>query len=159
MVFIEWWLVRRVVYGLALIALGAFAFWRVRRKGPWPRLLTRSFSLGNALIGSLFVMVGIIPIGCLSYSPPIYSPNGRMAARIRTSDLGAIGGHNDVEVRSLHGFKQDDVFLGGCECVDRGDVRWLNSSELTISYSGDLRSCTSTASVKVHCIAKEKAAH
>jgi hypothetical protein len=159
MVFIEWWLVRRVCCGLALIAFGAFAFWLVRRKGPWPRLLTRSFSLGIALIGSLVVTVGILPIGCLSYSPSIYSPNGRMAARIRISDEGATGGEDTVEIRSLHGFKQDDVFLGGWASVDRDDIRWLSDSELTISYSGELVSCSNTASVKVRCVTNDKAAH
>jgi hypothetical protein len=159
MVFIEWWLVRRVAYGLALLALAAFAFWAVRRKGPWPRLTMRTLSIGIAIVGSLITLAGILPIGCLSYSPPIYSPNGRLAARIRISDEGATGGENTVEVRSLHGFKQGDVFLGGLASVDRGDIRWLSDSELTISYSGNLVSCLSTPAVIVHCIVSNKAAY
>jgi hypothetical protein len=136
MVFIEWWLVRRVCCGLMLIALGAFAFWLVRRKGPWPRLTIRTISIGIALVGVLVVLFWLSSIGYRTYSVPIYSPNGKIAARIRTGGTGGIGSANIVELWSLHGFKEDVVFNVGWGGIEPQDIRWINDSELMIIYHG-----------------------
>jgi hypothetical protein len=159
MVFVEWWLVRRIACGLAILALAALAYWLVRRQGRLLRLTMRTLSLGLALVGSLIAALGVLPMGCLSYSKPIYSPGGMEAARLRIADEGALGGGNTVEITSHYGLRHDDVFLGDWASVEPKDIRWLSDSELTISYTRELVSCSSTASVKVHCIAIDKAAH
>jgi hypothetical protein len=150
MAFIEWWIVRRVAFGLAMIALGAFAFWIVRRKGRWPRLLMRPLSLDCA--GGSY----------RTYSAPIYSPDGKTAARIRTGGTGGIGSANIVELWSRHGFEEDDVFDVGWGGIEPQDIRWNNDSELTITYHGYPNGpdwCSSTPAVNVHCMNADKSVH
>jgi hypothetical protein len=162
MAFIEWWIVRHVAFGLAMIALGAFAFWIVRRKGRWPRLLMRPLSLGIALVGAFIVVYWLGSIGYRTYSAPIYSPDGKTAARIRTGGTGGIGSANIVELWSRHGFEEDDVFDVGWGGIEPQDVRWNNDSELTITYHGYPNGpdwCFSTPAVKVHCMDADKSVH
>jgi hypothetical protein len=160
--FIEWWLVRRIVYGLAMIALGVFACQLVRRKEPLLRLTTRTLSIGVVLVGTLVVVFWVGSIGYRTYSAPIYSPNGKSAARIRTAGTGGIGSANIVELRSLHGFREDDVFDAGWGAIEPKDVRWLSDSELMITYHGYPDGpdwCSGTPAVKVRCINADKSAH
>lgn len=105
-------------------------------------------------LGALFALLTWGASGCQSYSTPLYSPNGKMAARIRTADEGALGGGTSVELFSAHGLDTNQLFQGGWRSVQPGDVRWTSDSELTISYEGEAYSCASAQTVKVRCTAK-----
>jgi hypothetical protein len=155
MLFVEWWLVRRFCFGL-LIAIGAIVVvWATRAKSWRLRLPILLLSLPTAIAGALFALLTWNAAGCQSYSSPLYSPNGRMAVRIRISDEGALGGSTSVELFSAHGFNTSEVFQGASLTVKPEDVHWKNDSELEIRYDGEIYSCSNAGIVKVHCAGKK----
>jgi hypothetical protein len=151
MIFIEWWIVRRVCYALLLIACATAAFWSVRKKR-WPiRLPVRILSAPATLLAVLFLLLQWKAAGCISYSSAVYSPDHRMAARIRTDDEGATGGNSTVELFDVHGLLQYDVYWGSWNSVEPGWVRWIDATHLRIEYDGTSYFCKSTRKVKVEC--------
>lgn len=151
MLFIEWWLIWRFIAGVLITLLAVFAFWAVEKRRLALQLPIRILSIPVAASGSLFALLTWGVSGCLSYSTPIYSPNHRNVARIRTDDEGATGGNTSVEIISFHGLKNEDVFWGSWRSVEPADIRWVGDSELAITYDGNLYSCSGTHAIKVTC--------
>jgi len=151
MLFIEWWLVQRLLIGV-LICAGAAAFFFGGRGGQnRPREVARSLAAPIGVLALLFVLLNIGAAGCQSYSIPIYSPDHQSAVRVRVANIGGPGGSTDVELFTARGFKTYSVFRGGWKTVEADDVKWVSDSELLVRYSGMMFGCESTDDVKVHC--------
>ena len=156
MLFVEWWLIGRICLGLLIIVLPTFSFWVVRNKRWQVRIPVRILSGFVGLCGVLTWMIMLVIVLAAwphVYSVPVYSPNGKMAARIddyNTSGFGAAD--NAVELFTLHGLKSDVVYLGEWNSVRTTDLRWRSDSELEIFYEGPPCECKSTRRVSVRCI-------
>jgi hypothetical protein len=153
--FIEWWHVELPCILLLIIGIGIVGFWLVRKKKSFVRIPVRFLSVSLALSGVLasllIVFVSLLPGN--EYSVPVYSPNGKMAARISDYNASGLGGaDSSVELFSYRGFKSDVVFSGEWKSVEAADLRWVSDSELEISYEGNVQRCTSANNVRVHCI-------
>ena len=73
--------------------------------------------------------------GAIRYSTPIYSPSGKLAARIEYSDGGATGGETYVELFWAHGFREQTLYEGEWMSVRPSDIKWNSSADLVIHYS------------------------
>ena len=118
------------------------------------RLFAWLFAYPFALLTGLLLILQVMAVGCLSYSPPLYSPDHLKAARIRTDDEGGLGGNTHVELFSNHGLSSTEVYWGGWLSVGLQDIRWLGNTELEIKHDGPVESCTDAPTVKVRCVAK-----
>jgi hypothetical protein len=98
-----------------------------------------------------------------TYSLPVYSPNRKMAARVRDCALGPLlGDFSEVELFSAHGFKSQVIVAGDLGFVEpSGEVtdlpsgknlRWTSDSELEVTVKGRNWLCTGTPAVKVRCV-------
>jgi hypothetical protein len=154
MFFIEWWVVRRFAILLALLAVSCVAIWLVRKQRRSLRIATAVLGSPIAVLATLFLGLQALAVGCLSYSEPVYSPDHRQAARVRTDDEGAIGGNSHVELFSKHGFSSTEVYWGEWRSVNAEDIRWLSDTELEIMHDGRMYECQSFSTVKVHCTPK-----
>jgi hypothetical protein len=68
-----------------------------------------------------------------TYSIPVYSPNRKMAARIRDYNLSGFGGaDSSVELFTAHGLRSRVVFFGEFKSLD--DARWIDDHHLLIRY-------------------------
>jgi hypothetical protein len=153
-VFIEWQSVVRVFVIVLMLTAGACGIWLVRMKR-WP------IRLPIRLLSSLLVLVGIL--GALffwgfpnpnSYSVPVYSPNGKIAARVYEYNASGFGGaDSSVELFAARGLKSRVVFFGEYGSVEIANVRWKSDSELEVSYHGRAYTCTGAFNVKVRCTA------
>jgi hypothetical protein len=162
MLFIEWWILRRIWLGLFMVALGAFGLWAVRNKvgGPRQRVLLSFARTICVLIGmlgasSLLLVWWVISTSHV-YSAPIYSPNRRMAARVDDYNAGGFGGaYDNVELFTGYGFRSEIVFSGGWNSIDSSSLRWKSDTELDILTRGSAAyDCASTVNVKVRCSPK-----
>jgi hypothetical protein len=153
MLFVEWWLVRRICLGLLIVAVPLFALWVVRhKKGPIGialRILSALVALCAAL-SWLFVLMMPWPH---VYSAPVYSPKRKLAARIDDYNAGGFGGaYDSVELFTFMGLKSDVVYSGEWHSLKTTDLQWKNDSELEIFYEGPTCECKSTQKVSVRCI-------
>jgi len=151
MFFIEWWLVRRFCFGLLMVPVAALGFWAIRKKALIVRLPVQLISVPVALLGVLFALLTWQASGCQSYSVAIYSPNGKVAARVRTDDEGGLGGNTHVELFTAHGLLTDEVYWGLIGSVDAENLHWKTDSDLEILYRGTAYGCTDAFQIKVHC--------
>jgi len=152
MFFIEWWLVRRIVTEVLMFAGAVALFVSVRNKR-WPlRIPVRVFSLPLMLIGLLLLCLQWMAMGCISYSHPVYSPNHRMAARVRDGDGGATGGESTVELFDSHGLHQEDVYSGGWKSVEERDIHWTDNTHLIIEYDNvSEHKCEKSSRITLEC--------
>lgn len=153
MLFVEWWLVGRICLGLLISAVPLLGLWVVRRRrgpiGIAVRIISALVAF-CALLGWLFVLVMPWPH---IYSAPVYSPNGRLAARIDDFNAGGFGGaYNSVELFTFLGFDSDVVYSGEWNSVGTEDLRWRSDSELEIVCKGPTCDCKSTQHVIVRCV-------
>jgi hypothetical protein len=136
-IFIEWWLVIQFCIVLLMVAVGAFGFWLVRKK-KWPiRVPLRIVSALVALAGAFGVAVLCAlnwgPLNPNTYSTPLYSPNGKMAARIHEYNASGFGGaDSSVELFTARGFRSGAAFSGEYQSVKQ--IRWIDDRHLLISY-------------------------
>lgn len=156
MLFVEWWILRRLFVGLLMVAVGTLGLWAIRKKGWRVRIPVQFLSALVGLCGasSLLLMWWAISTSHV-YSAPVYSPNRKMAVRIDDYNAGAFGGaYDSVELFTAHGISSNVVFSGEWQSVETANLRWKSDSELEISYQGTAALCASTARVKVGCIGK-----
>jgi hypothetical protein len=146
MVFVEWWMVRKLLYGLILLALAlAMVVWSRRRKSKTANFaLVAAFPVG--LFGLLFLAWFATARGANDYSAPIYSPRHDLAARINTGPFGA----TSVEIFRWYGLRNETVFVGSL--VDDQDPRWVSENELQIFQTDAAEHCVRSAQVKVDCV-------
>lgn len=153
MFFIEWGLVGQFCISLIIIAAAAFLFWLIRACKPRTRALLRRMAWPLAVFGALYLLFDITVAGCMAYFPPVFSPDGAMAARTRAADEGALAEVSTVELFTQHGFRSVIVFQGPFESVDAASPHWKNNSTLEIYFNGNVFSCAGSAfGVTVHCI-------
>jgi hypothetical protein len=159
-IFFEWRIVGFIICGLLAIAGAAALFWSVRRKR-WPvRIPVRLLSVPIGLAAALFLVLMWVGSGCVSYSTPIYSPDGEKAARIQTDDEGATGGNSSVEVFEAHGWDEENVYWGDWRSIEPDGVHWIDNSHLRIEYD-NVREyhCDSSRRVVVECVPRLEPVH
>jgi hypothetical protein len=156
MVFIEWWILRRVVFGLLAVGVGTLGLWAIRKKEWRVRMLVQFLSAFVALGGASFSLFEWWAIRTSHiFSAPVYSPNRKMTVRIDDYNGGGFGGaYDSVELFAARGFRSDVVFFGEWNSVETANLHWRSDSELEISYHGALSLCASTPHVQVRCISK-----
>ena len=151
MIFVEWWHVERLCLLLLIVAIASLFIWSLRKKH-WLVRLPIQLLLGLLLCALLFLVTLVSTLPGNSYSAPVYSPNGKMAARIVEYNASGLGGADDtVKLFTAHGFSSDVVFFGEFNSVKAKNIQWKSDSELEISYEGTPYQCTSTRRVKVRC--------
>jgi len=155
MLFVEWWFIGRICLGLLVIALPVFSFWVVRNKR-WPvRIPVRILSALIELCGVFFWLILFALPWPHFYSPAVYSPNRKTAARIDDYNASGFGGADtSVELFTFHGLKQDIVYFGEFKSLGATDLRWKSDSELEIYYDGPTCDCKSAQGVLVRCVPK-----
>jgi hypothetical protein len=155
MLFVEWWIVGWRCVGLLLVAVGTFSFWFVRLKR-WPvRLPVWFFSALAAVSGAMVLSVALGFPNPHNYSVPVYSPSGKMAARIDDWNLSGFGGAGSSDqIFTAHGLKSGVVFSGEFRSVNASNLRWQTDSQLEISYGGRVDRCKSAFQVTARCIGR-----
>jgi hypothetical protein len=155
MLFVEWWLLGRICLGLLILAVPLLSFWAVRNRRWAIRITVRILSGLVVVCGLLLWLPFLLFPWPHSYSVPVYSPNGKMAARIHDYDAGPLGGaDNSVELFTSHGLKSNVVYFGEWDSVAATDLRWNGDSELEIFYKGPTCECNNMRHVLVRCIRK-----
>jgi hypothetical protein len=155
---VDWWFVAAMAIGATLIA----ACFVGLLYAPKLRTLPGRNAVGFVcvLVGglaSLVVLLFITGRNGVSHSVPIYSPSGKMAARIEDVDEGATGGSTSVELYWASGFREQTVYEGAWKSVHSSDIQWKSNTELAIYYSTEYNSkyqCVQGTVVKVSCIAR-----
>ena len=156
MVFIEWWHVTRLCGVLLILAILGVSFWSVRKKRWFVRIPVQLVS-GSALCAFILLFSVVSSLPGNTYSPPVYSPNKKMAVRIIEYNASGLGGADDtVELFTAHGFKSNVVFWGEFGSVEAQNIRWKSDSELEVGYKGTTHQCTSTRRVVVRCIGQQQ---
>lgn len=155
MFFMEWFRFGAIAIGLALLAgcISGFAYSRKLRNKAM-RIAIRVISVPIGAIASLAVLLFIAGSGCVSHSAPIYSPSGRLAARIDDADEGATGGETSVELFWAHGFRNQTIYEGEWKSVQQSDIHWNSDTDLVIHYSTAYNPdshCYSVDIAKVSC--------
>jgi hypothetical protein len=113
--------------------------------------------LGSSLFALLLLVTLVSTLPGNTYSEPVYSPNGKMAARVIEYNASGLGGADDtVKLFTAHGLSSDVVFFGKLKSVKAQNIRWKSDSELEISYEGTPYQCTSTRRVKVLCLSTQQ---
>lgn len=153
MLFVEW---RPIVLGGAIVLMGTMSilgFWIARGKRWSIRVPVWFVSILLTVPGASGVLFLLVFPNPVSYSAPVYSPDHKMAARVRIYDASGFGGaDNTVELFAAHGFERQDVFFGEYGSIDIRDVRWQSNSELEVGYHGTRYTCTNAFSVRVRCV-------
>jgi hypothetical protein len=152
-VFVEW---RPTVLVGAIVLMGTsgvLGFWLARGKRWAIRLPIWFVSLFLAVLGASGVLFLLVFPNPISYSAPVYSPDRKMAARVRVYDASGFGGaDNTVELFAANGFERQDVFFGEYGSVNVRDIRWQSNSELEVDYHGTSYTCTNAFNVRVRCV-------
>ena len=159
MLFIEWWIVRRLACGILLALASIWLFWAVRKRRSAIRLPLQLLNVPAAMLSALFLCLTLMAtLPAQSYGNPIYSPDRTLAVRAENSDEGAMGGVTVVTLYRWHGFNTSRVYDGSFLSVEDKDLRWISNSELRIDYRIDYKDiferCRNAGGVSVHCIAK-----
>jgi hypothetical protein len=113
------------------------------------------FCLPVFLLASLIFVLFLAGSGCRSYSTAIYSPSGKMAVRLETVDVGALGGDTAITLHWAHGLRDSMIVWGTWRAVEPSDIRWVSDSQLQIRYNGSLYGCKSAGGVKVECLPRQ----
>jgi hypothetical protein len=157
MLFVDWFFVMLLVAGVIIVAASIFgirsaAKMRTRTR----RVLMLVICVPIGAIASLSLLLMVAGSGCVTHSSAIYSPSGKVAARVENADEGATGGSTAVELFWAHGFKEKTVYQGGWKSVEPSDIQWISNTQLTIHYSSgyspDSYNCASAGVVKVTCL-------
>lgn len=156
MLFIEWWMVGRFCLSLLILAAAAFLFWIIRCRKPRPHRLLHWLSWPLAVFGVLFLLVNVLTVTFQTRTPPVYSPDGKMAARVRSADEGWLEESSSVELFRDHGLRDAVVFRGGWEAVDASSLHWKSNSELEIhyqeTYENGGHNCGRASGLSIRCI-------
>lgn len=138
MFFVDWWFVFAIAIGLVLVAASVCGLAYAKKlKSLTARIAIRLISIPVGAIASLALLLIVAGSGCVSHSIPIYSPSGKMAARVEDSDEGATGGEASVELFWAHGFREQTVYFGEWKSVERPDIQWVSDKSLVIHYSAE----------------------
>ena len=161
MLFIDWSMLATLLIALVAISGAIAVIWAVRKKKLLIKIPVIVSSVPFGLLGTLALLLMALGQiwGCETHEDPIYSPDGKSAARVETWDAGATGGGTDVLVYADHGFRVNTVLSGNWRFVGAGDVEWLDNSHLLIRYDhydgyDEAKSCRSTRAVDVKCEAR-----
>lgn len=142
MFFVDWWFVIVITIGLVLVAASIYGMTyaeKLKRRSARIAIWLASFPVGA--LASLVVLLLVAGRGCvISHSTPIYSPSGRIAARIEDADEGATGGETSVELFWAHGFREQTVYSGEWKTVRQSDIQWNGDTDLVIHYSTEYNS-------------------
>lgn len=156
MLLIDWWFFWALTIGAKVVATSIFCLRRASKISIPPlRFAIKLVCASVGAIASLLILFFIAGSGCVSHSIPIYSPSGRMAARIEDADEGATGGESSVELFWAHGFREQTVYEGEWKSVRPSDMQWTSDTDLAIHYSTEYnpdRHCYSVAVTKVGCL-------
>jgi hypothetical protein len=152
MVFIEWWLVERFAVLIALLLASCAGWWLVRNRRKSIRVAIIILSSPVAILSGLFLSLQVLAVGCLSYSPPVYSPDRSQAVRVRTDDEGATGGNSHVELFWNHGLSSQEVYWGSWKSVDVKDLTWESNTTLKVTHYPREYACKSSRAVTVSCL-------
>ena len=154
MLFIEWWMVGRFCLSLLILAAAAFLLIRGRKSRAQPRLRWLAWPL--AVFGVLFLLVNVLTVAFQTRTPPVYSPDGKMAVRVRSADEGWLEESSSVELFRDHGLRADVVFRGGWEAVDASSLHWKSNSVLEIhyqeTYENGGHNCGRASGLSIRCI-------
>lgn len=161
MLFIDWRALGLFLLSLVVIAGSTVGVWHLRKRHILLRIASVLLSLPLCGVAALLVLFAILSnlLGCETHGKAVYSPNGKIAARIETSDEGATGGSSFVRLYTEHGLRTRTVFLGGWRSVEDGDLTWDGDAVLNIRYDhyagyNEAGTCTGMDGVHVHCEAK-----
>jgi hypothetical protein len=157
MLFIEWGLIGRVCLCLAVVAATVLVFWLARKRLLVPQALhglLRSLTWPLAVFALLFVATNLLAMGCQTYTAPLYSPDHKMAVRVRSADEGWLGEWSHVELFRDHGLRHVLIFRGPWQSVDASSLRWINNSMLEIDYQDNVFRCGHAWGISVHCVAR-----
>jgi len=155
MLFIEWGLIGRLCLCLAVVATTLLVFWLARRRVQLSEArhgLLHSLSWPVAVLAILFVALNLVAIGCQTYTAPVYSPDHKMAIRVRSADEGWLGEWSHVELFRSHGFEQALIFRGPWQSVDASSLRWVNDTQIEIDYQDNVFRCGHAWGISVHCV-------
>ncbi len=153
MLFIDWGLIQVWAVGVFLLFASVWVMRAVRKKRALLRVTSRLLGACLAAVSVLLLLlITLGSIGCNTHGIPIYSPNGKYAARCEDSDSGGLGGDTGVQLFADHGFDTKFVFMGGWKSVESQNVRWLSDTELEIDYIDEMTSCNNAGRIKVRCI-------
>jgi len=154
MLFIEWGLVGRVCLCLAVVAGTMVFFWLARKLPEAVHGLLRYISWPLAVFALLFVALNVVAMGCQTYTAPLYSPDHKMAVRVRSADEGWLGEWSHVELFRNHGLEQALIFRGPWQSVDASSLRWINNTQIEIEYQENVFRCGHAWGISVHCIGR-----
>ena len=153
MLFIEWWIVRTLAWGILLALASIWLFWAVRKRRSAIHLPLQLLSVPAAMLSALFFCLTLMAtIPAQSYGKPLYSPDRTLAVRTENSDEGAMGGVTVVTLYRWHGFNTSRVYDGSFLSVEDKDLRWISNSELRIDSTDTFEQCRNAGGVSVHCI-------
>lgn len=155
MFFVDWWFVVAIAVGLVLVAASICGIAYAKKLKSRPaRIGIWLVSVPVGGIASLTMLLFVAGSGCVSHSIPIYSPSGKMAARIEDADGGATGGETSVELFWARGFREQTVYFGEWKTVQQSDIQWNSDTDLVIHYSTASNPdshCYSTVVTNVSC--------
>ncbi len=156
MLFIDWREVGIVLSLLSITALAVAVSVFVRRSKLLVKILVGVIAtpIGAAACVALLMVMMFISIDWNHHSQPLFSPNGKVAARINYwSGFGNSGG-SDVVLHSAHGLWTKRVF-DSVEDIPVENLVWRSDKELWIYYSPDAgySRCISSSSISVRCVA------
>jgi hypothetical protein len=161
MLFLNWSLFGSLMTALLVISAVVWVMKIVRRSNLWVRIPIIIATIPIGLIAALFILLMALAqvSGCNSHGVPVYSPNGKSAARVETDDEGATGGGTGVQLYSVHGFWTSSVFYGGWKSVEDQDLEWQSDTNLVVHYVhyGGYReadNCHSFGEIHVTCVPK-----
>jgi hypothetical protein len=163
MIFIDWrqlWLI-----GLppTLAALCVLLIRQAKRQPRWSRLLVWLTATPLLLASSALTVffIWIVLSHRQTVSQPIYSPNGKFAARVETWEGFFAGdGGTNVKVYSLHGLRSAWAYGGGEYSVEPGTIHWLDDHTLEVRYTyADEHTCGSTQNLHVICLSTDAQQH
>lgn len=146
MLFIEWKPVVTWIIAVLVAALCLFGFRIVRTKRLLPRRLVRSSAVFLLIVDAFFVYL-IVDSG-KSYSNAVFSPDGKMAARVAYTDYWTER-NAEVEVFREHGFSHETVY-GARPLLTEKEIHWLDAKNIWLAGL-DPFFCRSTDFVAVHC--------
>jgi hypothetical protein len=140
-----------ILIGMILIAFWAYRFVGPRR--PSIRIPVRIISLFVIPFNLLLTILVLSFQGCVTRTPPIFSPDRQRAIRIENADEGATGGETYVIIYSNGGLSTETVFSGNWASVQPKNVHWMNDEEVWIGFRNDDpdAKCEGAKSIQVHC--------